>query len=116
MRINEMAILAYRNAVDKGFYEDVEVLSVLTEGVMEHEWDSLYKTTIAARLMFIVSEVGEAVEALRKSDTAAFHEELADVAISLGSLCGHIGFDLESEIEKKMEKNEGRKHKHGKAF
>ena len=116
MRINEMVRMAYGNAVDKGFYEDVEVLSVLTEGVVEHEWEVLDKATVATRLMLIVSEVGEAVEALRHNDTAAFHEELADIAIRLGDLCGHLEVDLEEEIRKKMERNKRRDYKHGKEF
>lgn len=38
------------------------------------------------------------------------------MAIRLGDLCGGLNIDLESEIEKKMEKNRKRGYKHGKAF
>ncbi len=116
MRINEMCKRANENAVAKGFYEDIEILELLTEGVMDHEWDALYQTTIATRLMLIVSEAGEAVEAMRRSRYAEFHEELADIAIRLGDLCGWLKIDLEAEIEKKMTKNESREYKHGKQF
>ncbi len=116
MKINEMCNRAHKNAIDKGFYEDVDTLEILTEGVMEHEWDALYQNTIAARLMFVVREAGEALEAMRRSNYAEFHEELADIAISLGSLCGWLEIDLEAEIEKKMTINEGREYKHGKQF
>ena len=66
--------------------------------------------------MLIVSELGEALEALRYDDRDNFAEELADVAIRLADLCGGLGIDLEAEIKKKMEKNKSRGYKHGKAF
>ena len=56
------------------------------------------------------------LEALRQDDQDGFKEELADVAIRLGDLCGGLGIDLEAEIIKKMEKNKDRPSLHGKAF
>jgi NTP pyrophosphatase (non-canonical NTP hydrolase) len=47
---------------------------------------------------------------------ANFKEELADVAIRLGDLCGGLGIDLETEILNKMAINESRPYKHGKSF
>jgi NTP pyrophosphatase (non-canonical NTP hydrolase) len=66
--------------------------------------------------MLIVSELGEALEGLRHDDIDNFKEELADVAIRLGDMCGGLNIDLEDEILKKMEKNRNRPRLHGKKF
>jgi NTP pyrophosphatase (non-canonical NTP hydrolase) len=78
--------------------------------------EELFNNAIATRLMLIVSELGEALEALRHEDKENFAEELADVAIRLADLCGGLCIDLEAEILKKMRKNKTREYKHGKAF
>lgn len=67
-------------------------------------------------LMLIVSELGEALEALRKDDLDNFSEELADVAIRLFDLAEGRGIDLETAILKKIEINKQRPYKHGKKF
>jgi NTP pyrophosphatase (non-canonical NTP hydrolase) len=66
------------------------------------------------KLMLVVTEVSEAAEAYRKEDRENFSEEIADCFIRLYDICGSIGIDIEAEIEKKMEKNEGRSIRHGK--
>ena len=105
MTIKELCKEAHENARKHGFWED---------------WDSIcWKDglpKIATRLMLIVSELGEALEALRHDDRDNFREELADVAIRLADLCGGLCIDLEAEILKKMRKNKTREYKHGKAF
>lgn len=80
-------------------------------------------------LMLIVTELGEACEALRKGrrqqlgsftdiywvkDT--FEDEIADVFIRLGDLCEAEGIDIEWQIKKKMEYNSTRPQLHGKKF
>ena len=82
---------------------------------------------VPEKLMLIVTELAEAMEAYRKmtinpcpvfykvdeySDN--FKEELADTTIRIMDLCGSLGIDLEEEIAKKMEYNETRPEKHGK--
>lgn len=90
---------------------------------------------VPEKLMLIVTEVSEAMEAFRRikisdvnetwtrigvSDQKSeeylenFREELADTAIRLFDLCGSLGIDLEQEITKKMVINGQRAHKHGK--
>ena len=43
-------------------------------------------------------------------------EELADIVIRTMSYAKHNGIDLQSEIEKKLDVNEGRPYLHGKKF
>ena len=45
-----------------------------------------------------------------------FKEEIADIFIRLGDLCGSLNINIEEEIIKKMKKNKERPYKHGKNF
>ena len=120
MTITELVEKAHENARKKGFWEDWD--SICWEDGLSRNEDStldieeLFNSAIATRLMLIVSELGEALEALRHDDRDNFREELADVAIRLCDLCGGLGIDLEKEIIKKVDKNKDRPYKHGKAF
>jgi NTP pyrophosphatase (non-canonical NTP hydrolase) len=120
MTIKELVEKAHENARKHGFWEDWD--SICWEDGLPKREDStldmkeLFNNAIATRLMLIVSELGEALEALRHDDRENFAEELADVAIRLADLCGGLCIDLEDEIEKKMEKNKNRPYKHGRVF
>ncbi|MEC1157123.1 MazG nucleotide pyrophosphohydrolase domain-containing protein [Cytobacillus horneckiae] len=56
-------------------------------------------------LALIHSEVSEALEADSKGDNENFIEELADIVIRVGDLCGSRNIDLEKAITEKMEIN-----------
>lgn len=116
MEIKELVKEAYKNASEKGFWEDFDIISKL--GGTKDFKDAVIAENllISTRLMLIVSELGEAQESLRKNNLSNFQEELADVAIRLADLCGGLDIDLEAEIIKKMEKNKVRPYKHGKQF
>jgi NTP pyrophosphatase (non-canonical NTP hydrolase) len=64
-------------------------------------------TDVALEFGLLVAEVGEAFTAWRKH-LPDFGEELADVAIYLMAIAEMNGIDLESEIDRKIEKNAGR--------
>jgi len=66
------------------------------------------------KLMLVVTEVSEAMEAYRHEDKANFAEELSDTFIRLCDIVGSLGIDIEAEIEKKMAYNKKRPFKHGK--
>jgi NTP pyrophosphatase (non-canonical NTP hydrolase) len=68
-----------------------------------------------SKIMLVVTELAEAAEAVRHGDEQNFKEEIADTYIRLLDISGsYKGFDTESEIQNKMEVNEGRKKLHGK--
>lgn len=90
---------------------------------------------VPEKLMLIVSECAEAMEAYRRlppeliehlangntvpvgdglSAYVNFREELADTAIRLFDLARSLGCDLEQDIAGKMQFNIRRPHKHGK--
>ena len=124
MTISNMVREAHSNAVDKGF------------------WDTPGQTpNIGEKLMLIVSECSEALEALREDKFAkdaaeqfafdlehyteeafkanyknTFEDELADVLIRVADLAGYMGIDLETHVELKMRYNRGRERLHGKKF
>ena len=122
MTLKELCKQAHQTAKDKGFWQ-------VSKGKLKPRNQS-------ELLMLIVTELGEACEALRhnnrqwinltelgeqklktagwKKDT--FEDELADVFIRLGDLCEAEGIDITWQIKKKMAYNKTRPNKHGKAF
>ncbi len=68
-------------------------------------------TDIPLEFSYLYGEVWEAFEAWRKKKDS-LGEELADVAIYLLGMAEILGFDLENEIVKKMEKNAQRVYEH----
>lgn len=114
MTITQLCKKAHENAINHGFWEDFDIIS---KNVSECDVRTiLYNDAIGNRLMLIASEASEALEGLRHGNMVNFREELADIAIRLGDLCGGLKIDLEREIKKKMEKNKNRPYKHGKEF
>lgn len=85
-------------------------------------WDG--ERNDAEMLMLVVSELSEAVEALRKGNPQDeklpdFHEvevELADAVIRIMDMAQGRGWRVAEAIEAKMKVNEARDHKHGKLF
>ena len=96
---------------------------------------------VSEKLMLIVSELGEACEALRRgkrfsgpaSDLVraspvlagtvfehvikdTFEDELADVIIRALDLACSMGIDIDFHVREKMLYNEGRPFRHGKLF
>lgn len=87
---------------------------------------------IPEKLMLIVSELSEALEALRRGNETSekipnfseFEEELADAVIRIFDLAGAIDaavpgfsmFDLAGAVAAKLFYNMGREYKHGKRF
>lgn len=144
MNINDLIKEAYEIAVEKGFYGTGYCISCKKYELCSSEYKEeagscdlyFYDRNISEMLMLIVSELGEAQEALRKNKRAdmrgginemlpqvfedyikdTFEDELADVFIRLGDLCGYLNIDIEKHIKAKMEYNKGRPRKHGKKF
>jgi len=122
MTITELCREAHSNAVNKGFYDQEKI-------------------NIGEKLMLIVSELGEALEADRKNKYSTFsfelseadlpsikdasfensikdtfEDELADTVIRIADLCEVLGINLERHIVLKMDYNSRRSYKHGKKY
>lgn len=95
MDISELVYKAHKNAKEKGF------------------WDS--PREFGTMIALIHSELSEALEADRRGE-GHVAEELADVFIRLGDLCGGLEIDIVRAIRNKMEINSLRPKLHGKAY
>ena len=121
MDLNRMATLAYTQAKDAGFHREGETINV------------------GEKLMLIVSEAVEALEAhrngkqMRESIRAVegwvsdedfkthferaakdtFEDELADMIIRIGDLAGSFGIDIDTHVVAKLRYNRLRGYKHG---
>lgn len=123
-QIKELQNSIHANAIRKGFWEE--------------------PVNIGEKLMLIVSEISEALEAHRKGrhcnpvdvawflsttdESHAIHEvfpekikdtfedEIADAVIRLLDMCAKMDIPIEAHIEAKMRYNATRPYKHGKAY
>jgi NTP pyrophosphatase (non-canonical NTP hydrolase) len=116
MEIKELVEQSHNTVKEKGF------------------WDK--ERNVGEMLMLIVSELGEALEAHRHDKFAnfgkpietdfkdwfeknikdSFCDEIADVFIRLGDLCGGLDIDIEKHIIAKMKYNKTREKLHGKKY
>ena len=127
---------AYENAKSKGFHlDDDEMRNKFKFRSTDYEY--FCRLAMVKDLALIVTELAEAIEALRERREATdpvmklkesdptyktedwketFEEEIADVFIRLFDFCGNYGIDIETFINFKMDYNESREWKHGKTL
>ena len=103
---DQLAEKIHTNAVEKGFWD--------------RPADEIFVTK---QMMMIVSEVVEAMEALRKEmDPDQLSDEFADIIIRTLDLyagmvkAGYVTKSLDSAVKQKIEKNQDRPKKHGVRF
>ena len=111
----------HKQNADKGFWEDYHAVKELLKD--SPLWYIVNKWHTASRLMLIVSELSEALEADRKdlNDDKLAHRkglevELADAHIRIRDMGAGLGMDLVGAESEKLAYNRGREYKHGKAF
>lgn len=117
--LNKLRNEIHTNAIEKGFWEDKNLLG---------------------KLLLSISEICEGVEALRADKRVdytwidymidkgydkdifeskikdTFEDEIADTIIRLLDICGHLEIDIDTHIRLKMEYNSSREKLHGKLF
>ena len=91
------------------------------ERQINYEYKATSDAFISQKVALIMSECGEALEAMRKDDYGleqkdSFEDEIADVFIRLSDLCGELNIDIEKQIEWKLNHNKSRPALHGKNF
>lgn len=143
LNFNNTANGWYKNAVEHGFYEDdITLRNILLKlgnptdedaaaardllGVTLTQTEGLSTfygvTWKLSRMALIMSELGEACEAIRKPSLKSEHlpnvrlveEELADVIIRVGDFAASEAIDMDRAVELKAAYNKSRPFKHGK--
>lgn len=119
MKISELSKTSHENAKEKGFWDTEKNIIdklALKQPLEFEEIKAIMQAFKCQRLLLVVSELGEAVEALRKENDENFYEELADTEIRLGDFYGGYNINITEAIMKKQKKNKERQKLHGKKF
>jgi NTP pyrophosphatase (non-canonical NTP hydrolase) len=144
MNIDELKKKSHEIAVEKGFWQDYEIVNKQQSDKEKQIFKDLF---ISQKLLLMISELTESMESLRKTrryegddnlitdlcnqseenpqlfqmrfihhvkDT--FEDELADTFIRLADLCEKMNIDIDSFIKMKMSYNSMRPEKHDKNF
>lgn len=139
MTLQELIEKSYKTANEKGFWDKYN--NILSSLPLYDEREYVKQLFITQKLMLIVSELGESLESIRinkftpntelhienLSDEEfikyfetnikdTFEDEIADVFIRLGDLCGKFNIDVEKHIQLKQKYNITREKMHGKNF
>lgn len=96
----------------------------LTLATIKGFWDEDALNTDTVKIMLIVTELAEGVEALRHGNKMSEHipqftgieEEIADAVIRIMDLSQKRNWLIPQAIMAKLAFNAGREHKHGKEF
>lgn len=96
--IYELQKEAYETAIEKGFEFPTNIGEV---------------NMTLARLMLVVTELGEATQAVRNQDMPAFVNGLADACVHIFGTAYAMHIDLGGEIPVVMAANKLRPHMHG---
>lgn len=111
---NELGAEIHAWARDKGFY-DRERLVVRDPVTGDVEGRPTNPSLPAEKLMLIVSECGETLEALRDGDRKHEAEEVADILIRVLDYAAWRQHDLDRVVADKMAANRERPRLHGRA-
>ncbi len=144
MELNEVRDAVHLTSKEKGFWKDYDFLmGSLTNGRVKNATKQAF---LSQKLMLTVSELSEAMEALRTDHFAditaysdglvdikeedeeaekllfektiknSFEDELADSLIRILDLAGKMNIDIDWFVNRKMQYNGARPYMHGKNF
>lgn len=111
---NRLSVWIHEIAVEKGFWDHADLgshLERLQRGPSMQGTDN--PSIVPEKLMLVVTEVAEAMEAYRNDDHPEFAEELADTIIRILDLCAYLCIDIDRAVITKVLKNRKREHLHG---
>ena len=120
--ITDLVIGSYEIAKDHGFWDEPYNIGDETTGDISNPLSIPTKLWLAAGELVEAGNIHHKYGITDPGNLDEFIEEIADVFIRLFDLCGYVldpGLQfhkLEDAIIKKMIKNKGRPHKHGKNY
>jgi NTP pyrophosphatase (non-canonical NTP hydrolase) len=111
--LNDLSAEIHEWAEGKGFWDHQFIRSSGVPGISDGEIMATNPSIYEEKLMLIVSEAAEVLEARRDGDEALEQEECADILIRVLDYCGARGFDIGPAVVAKMAVNRNRPHLHG---
>lgn len=122
--LNELSKKAYQNAVDKGFYENGKgrnigeklmlMVSELAEGLEADRHSSYCKHNMDS--VNAIEDDEEFVKHYKEAVKGTFEEEMADIIIRVLDMCGYKNIDIDAHVLAKMRFNSHREKYHGKNY
>ena len=117
--LNEIALKAFENAKDKGFHESdpnigeklMLIVSELSEALEADRHNKRMKVSIDAVMGWVSEE--DFVISFEAHAKDTFEDELADAIIRIAHLSARLGIDIETHVLAKMRYNKTRQQKHG---
>ena len=122
MRINEISEDIHANAIEKGFWEEdnlckklLLIVSEVTEA-MEADREDRYTEEHEIQLVNSIEDAEAFVGRFEKRIKDTFEDEMADTCIRIFDLCKQKGIDLEAHILTKHRYNKTRDYLHNKKY
>lgn len=118
MELNELIKEAGAIAEENGFHESKQIIDKLIrfQELNQNEILAVIRAFEAQKIMLIVTELSEFIEAHRKDNIENMREEIADTFIRLFDFTAVHMTGIEDEIREKMNINKRRPKKHGKLY
>ncbi|MCG8514534.1 MAG: hypothetical protein MI740_10360 [Halanaerobiales bacterium] len=118
MKIKKLMKEANNISREKGFLEYENIIGKMIQGkiLSSKEILEVERAFEAQKIMLIVTELSEFIEAHRIDDYENMKEEIADTFIRLADFSAIHVPDIETVIRKKINKNRQRSRKHGKQY
>jgi NTP pyrophosphatase (non-canonical NTP hydrolase) len=121
--LNDICKQHHYNMREKGFWETEDMICELGDAgkIDSDEELKVHNELLTARIGLVISELGEAMDALRENKHGynmkdTFEDELADTFLRLMDIVGGLDIDIERQLLWKSEFNKNRGLKHGKLF
>jgi NTP pyrophosphatase (non-canonical NTP hydrolase) len=122
MKLNDLVSQAYSTAKEHGFWDmENSIIQKMQDdkNYTLEEVNAVQRAFRVQRIALIITELAEAIEAIRHDNIENFQEEMGDTLIQLGDNFGGDNLlrgSIEEAIKKKMQYNKTRPYMHGKKF